>query len=111
MALHSRETQYEHASSSWIAECDCGWESERFPETGGGLKGHRQARRAYREHVESALGAEAYYLAPVACINCGSEHDQGLLIGTDVWSGSCERCGVGGRLRPNGNAIRERSGL
>lgn len=81
-------------------EIDCGWVSESHGSLG--LRGNRLARREYQEHVEAALGADAYYNAPVACINCGSQHEQGLLVGTDVWSGTCVLCGASGRLRPDG---------
>jgi hypothetical protein len=98
MSIHHLETEIDERG--WRAECECGWVSNSHDSLG--LKGNRLARQEYREHVEAALGADAYYNAPVACINCGSQHEQGLLIGTDVWSGTCARCGASGRLRPDG---------
>ncbi len=63
-----------------------------------------ESHRHYVEHVEEALGAGAYYMAGVACRNCGSEHDQKLVIGTDIREGTCTRCGSRGKLRAN-NAV------
>jgi len=74
--------------------CACGWETEPQPN-------HEAVKRAYCAHVEEALGAEAYYTAPVKCLICGSEHDQALVIGIGPDESVCERCGVAGRLRPN----------
>jgi hypothetical protein len=87
----------DNEAGSWQSLCDCGWVGEMFPDV-------LASRSDYVKHVEGALGADAYYSAPVACTNCGSEHDQELVIGTDVKGGTCTRCGCRGRLVPN-NAV------
>ena len=76
----------------WAGACDCGFTGESHPSSGSA--GPDAAHADYREHVETALGAEAYYDAHVACRNCGSRHAQSILIGTHVDSGACSRCGT-----------------
>jgi hypothetical protein len=84
--------------------CDCGYIG---PWRGGEtLAMHALLRIDYREHAEAALGADAYYSAPVACRNCGSEHEQPVLIGTYADSAPCARCGTR-MLEPNNDAWHE----
>lgn len=85
MSLHTQDRACE--SDGWITRCACGWVGDHSPT-------HSVAERQYREHVEEALGADAYYSAPVACRNCGSEHEQGVLVGTHVTVNPCVRCGT-----------------
>lgn len=92
MSLHTYRCEF--VNSHIHPSCACGWKGDPQEDVS-------QAINAYSSHVEEALGADAYYNAPVACANCGSEHQQGLIIGTDVWTGTCDRCGVERRLRPN----------
>jgi hypothetical protein len=82
--------------------CDCGWEGP-WHATGSS---DELAHRDYRQHVEAALGAGAYYEADVACRNCGSEHRQGVLVGTFVQSAVCSRCAAK-MLDPNNDVWRE----
>lgn len=86
----------------WVAACECGWTSDQ-EHTGDGWK---RAKLEYRHHVEDALGAEAYYTAPVSCKNCGSEHTQGILVGTHVYENACQRCGTS-MLEPDNEAYNE----
>jgi hypothetical protein len=86
------------------ASCRCGWIGEW---RGGELHAmHRHVRSEYREHVEAALGPDAYYAAPVACRNCGAEQEQPILVGTYVTSNPCARCGTT-MLSPNNDAWNE----
>lgn len=99
MSLHAHHHECGHADTDdarlifWMSWCDCGWEGERYWLHLTSEAAHR-ARLEYRNHVEDVLGAEAYYDASVACRNCGSEHVQGVLLGTHVTSGACSRCGT-----------------
>jgi hypothetical protein len=90
----------------WQGGCECGWLGERHGDSPNTLDNASAAHRDYKTHVEDALGAEAYYTANVACRNCGSEHEQSILIGTQVTSGKCIRCGTG-MLQPSNDAWRE----
>lgn len=82
--------------------CECGWEgTERS--TSDDFAAHDLAFRDYRAHIEEALGASAYYSTTVACRNCGSEHEQGVLIGTHVTSATCSNCGTR-MLQPSNDA-------
>jgi hypothetical protein len=106
MSLHtdiSGREQNERGETCWRGRCACGWNGEQHDGSGT----YDLARRDYRAHIEEALGAAAYYEACVGCLNCGYAGSAGVLIGTDVWSGTCPRCGAKGRLRPNNDFYRE----
>jgi hypothetical protein len=82
------------------ATCECGWDGPEYRDCD-----HLQTKRDYRAHVFEALGEDmAFYTAPVVCINCTYEGPADLLVGTDVFAGTCPMCGASGRLRPNGEA-------
>jgi hypothetical protein len=99
MSLHVHHHECGHVDEGavrlifWTSWCDCGWQGGQhwLHETS---EAAAKASRDYRVHVEEALGAEAYYTTSVACRNCGSEHDQGVLIGTHITSSPCARCGT-----------------
>lgn len=98
MSLHVEQCYCDHrpgrgsGETFWVAACECGW-------TGVEVSCSRNsnaasiAKRDYREHIEAALGADAYIDAPVKCRNCGMEGSQGILVGTHVMSNACARCG------------------
>ena len=73
------------------AECECGWRGEDHSHDLH--RDHDGARREYREHVEGELGASAYYSCGVQCRNCGSAHEQPVVVGTPVYQARCSRCG------------------
>jgi hypothetical protein len=76
----------------WMGRCDCGWMGEwHFESTPVACA---LVRKDYQAHVEAELGAQAYYDAPVGCRNCGSQHDQPVLVGLHVTSQACHRCGT-----------------
>jgi len=89
MSLHSETREYD-AKNGWRTICVCGWEGTWHD----ARRGTDGCHRDYREHVEDALGAAAYYDANVACRNCGSEHSQGVVVGTHVTAAACARCGT-----------------
>lgn len=111
MSLHADMTGCEHTDRDgkrevfWRARCECGWAGEAHS-TSALSEAAKVAKLNYRAHVEEALGAQAYYSAPVACKNCGSEHEQGVLIGTHVTSERCTRCGTT-MLTPSNDAWNE----
>lgn len=92
--LHHECGHEEHGDRSifWTAWCDCGWQGDRhwLHERS---EAANAARRDYALHISEALGAEGFYSAAVACKNCGSRHQQGVLIGTPVYSSPCSNCG------------------
>lgn len=96
MSLHALIDGCGHRDTSrgrevfWCGLCECGWEGAEH----SGSHAADYARRDYRQHVEEALGAEAYYTATVGCKNCGSVHEQGVLVGTAVYQNACQRCGT-----------------
>lgn len=96
MSLQHRDIAYvgrdETGQRSWVGACECGWEGEPHPIAAS--KGADAARADYKDHVESVLGAQAYYDADAHCRNCGSRHRQGVLIGTHVTSAPCQNCGT-----------------
>lgn len=96
MSLHSErhDCSKRGDQTGWQASCECGWEGEWRASLGVSLQASTLAHDDYRAHVEEALGAEAYYQAPVACSNCASHHEQGVLVGTRVREATCMRCGV-----------------
>lgn len=77
----------------WVSWCDCGWQGGEWSLSAYGEAAER-ARLDYRQHIEETLGAEGYYTASVGCRNCGSHHEQGVLVGTHVSSASCASCGT-----------------
>lgn len=99
MSLHVHHHECGHEGPDharrvfWTSWCDCGWEGPRYwsHETG---EAANRARRDYHLHIEETLGAEGYYTAAVACRNCGSHHEQGIVVGTHVTSNRCQRCGT-----------------
>lgn len=85
-------------ASWWQATCACGWTGEK-------RDNYNDPHRDYQEHVFAVVGLEqAYYEAPVRCVNCAFDGPANLLIGTSVWHGTCPRCMASGRLRPNNEA-------
>lgn len=93
----------------WQAHCACGWHGPEYA-SADHSEAFGRSRRDYEVHVEEALGAEAYYTAPVGCANCAYEGDASVLVGTDVWGATCPNCGSRGRLRPNNEFVeRDRS--
>lgn len=103
MSLHVDTTGFK--DRAWHGSCRCGWTSETTHD-GHPPNAARAAREDYRMHVEQAMGVDAYYTAPVACRNCGSEHEQGVLLGTYVCSADCIRCGMN-MLSPRNDAWNE----
>jgi hypothetical protein len=95
MSIHSHEREYDKPGG-WITRCACGWQGTHDQSV-------TLAEAQYRTHIEESLGGDAYYSAPVACRNCGSEHEQGVLLGTHVTSNPCARCGTT-MLNPNNEA-------
>jgi hypothetical protein len=98
MSLHS-ETRECDAVTGWRTICVCGWEGKWHPASTGVDRCHAE----YRTHVEEALGVDAYYETSVACSNCGSEHNQDIVVGTTVSAAMCSRCGIA-MLNPNNDA-------
>lgn len=88
------------------ATCECGWDGPWQHGTG------RRHLRDYRAHIFAELGEElAYYEAPVICVNCEYRGPAKMLVGTDVWAGTCPGCGCNGRLRPEElHETRQRTG-
>lgn len=97
-----------NGDAKWVGACACGWTCDpRASSDYGTFGASRMAHEDYRQHVENVLGvAQAYYQAPVRCMNCGSEHEQGVLIGTRVRESVCIRCGVT-NLLPDNEAYRD----
>lgn len=108
MSIHAERIDCEYVGDVqiWRARCGCGWSGDQHPAQDS--QAHDFAAREYLEHVEKALGANAYYTAPVACKNCGSVHEQGVLVGRQVTSERCVRCGTT-MLAPNNDAWNESS--
>jgi hypothetical protein len=84
--------------TQWWGTCSCGWIGERHESDEA-----QQATEDYRRHIEEALGPAAYISAEVSCFNCGSRHEQSILLGTHVSQNTCARCNRG-NLRPD-NAV------
>ena len=105
MSLH-RETTYcenHDGTVEWVGACVCGWQhGEWVPSSRGSDSSHA----AYRRHVEDALGPDAYINVAVACKNCGSVHEQGILVGTHTMMNPCVRCGTA-MLTPDNEAWHE----
>lgn len=103
MSLHIDETEchMQDGHTVWVAKCACGYSGEPRP-----AGEHKTARRDYRQHVEGELGPLAYFAAPVACRNCGSRHEQGILMGTHVSSENCAHCGTT-MLSPDNSAWKD----
>jgi hypothetical protein len=87
----------EESDGGLIACCGCGWCSRPWT----GESGAPRAINDYHDHVVAQLGASAFYSAGVACSNCGSEHDQSLLVGIKVEHATCRECGTQGSLIPS----------
>jgi ribosomal protein S27E len=98
MSLHVLHHECGHLDEShgratfWTAWCDCGWQGERFFDRESSEAANK-ARREYAQHINETMGAEGFYTAAVACRNCGSRHEQGVLVGTPVYSATCSNCG------------------
>lgn len=88
--IHSYQSDVEQGG--WRGTCACGWEGEWHREST--LVAADRAQADYLDHVEGALGPNAYYGASVACRNCGSRHEQPVLVGTHVTSNDCINCGT-----------------
>ena len=102
MSLH-RETTYcenHDGTVEWVGACACGWQSGQWTPSN---RGTDLAHSEYRQHVEQELGAAAYITVAVACRNCGSTHEQGILVGTHTMSNACQRCGTT-MLQPDNEA-------
>lgn len=100
MSLHELTKELiDPIRGEWRGVCSCGWKGQTVIEA-------QLVKDSYRLHMEAALGADAYYPAPAGCVNCGYEGDANFLIGTSVWSGTCPRCGVSGRLRPDNDVYK-----
>lgn len=95
-SIHTYEYSVGDRAQANRAVCDCGWEGPWHP-----IHDHRSHRRDFRAHIFAELGEEmAYYEAPVVCVNCEYRGPAKLLVGTDVWAGTCPTCMASGRLRP-----------
>jgi len=89
MSLHSDRTAFLSGGAQVRGACTCGWMAEPRP------AGERLAADDdYAEHIEAALGADAYYAARVGCVNCGSKQVQTVLIGRTVNTVPCANCGA-----------------
>lgn len=82
----------------WQGRCTCGWVGEWHDQ--GVPVAPTLAKLDYKCHVEAEMGAQAYYDAPVGCRNCGSQHEQPVLMGLHVTAQACHRCGTT-MLQPN----------
>lgn len=93
MSLHRETTYCENHDGcvEWVGACSCGWQHDEWVSSG---RGADSSHDAYRKHVEGALGPDAYLTVPVACRNCGSRHEQGILVGTHTMCNACQRCGT-----------------
>lgn len=99
MSLHVHHRECGHVDENdvrlifWTSWCDCGWQGNPhwLHETS---EAAARARRDYNAHIGETMGAEGFYMAPVGCRNCGSHHEQGIVVGTYVDSNPCERCGT-----------------